>query len=185
MAWATETPARSFSANSSGGKSPVNARLPKKGRPKRTPSSSANPTTSTGKCVANSASSMPIITPRMPSNMPARGTVSRCEPIYSGGPSPPRRPRIAPAPSTATLRPVCSIQCVTLMCASRIAGERNMRVMWPGSSVDWASDSQRAMTRRAFSIQTLITIPDRCCSRRAKSAEARDNCPAGRQCRTR
>ena len=62
------------------------------GTPNRTPSSSENPTTSmlngNGWPRSDSTSAMPITTPSTPSNAPACGTVSRCEPMNSRRPLP-------------------------------------------------------------------------------------------------
>ena len=64
---------------------PASARLPMNGTPKRTPSSSENPTTSmangNARRPSRPTSSTPSTTPSTPSNAPARRTVSRWEPM--------------------------------------------------------------------------------------------------------
>ena len=61
-------------------KVPATARLPMNGKPNFTPSSSENPISSIRVSSASMRAS-PIITPSTPSNAPASGTVSRCDPM--------------------------------------------------------------------------------------------------------
>ena len=80
----TRMPSASADSSSSSVTPPHTARLPKKPRPKRQPSSSRKATTASGAAsgvlpraaTASSAAS----TPSAPSNRPPPGTVSRCEP---------------------------------------------------------------------------------------------------------
>ena len=124
---------------------------------------------------AVSTSAMPSTTPRMPSNAPAFGTVSRCEPIISRGASGcpvnaaqiTRRIDAHPHPEPLASSPQSRW-------TSRIGGERKVRVVRPGSSlirrqlaaaVDYPCAGQSA----------TFMIPGRCCSRRARAAAAHDS----------
>ena len=81
------TPSASLSLRSAESNRPAAARLPINGTPKRTPSSSLKAMISMGSGIlsfcAISAHSSARVTPRMPSNAPALGTVSMCEPRIS------------------------------------------------------------------------------------------------------
>jgi hypothetical protein len=78
-------------ASTSGASVPAIARLPSSVVPKRTPSSSPKPITSIAKgsfffCLFKASThSMALITPSMPSYLPASRTVSRCEPSMRQG----------------------------------------------------------------------------------------------------
>ena len=89
MASRTEIPLASRRFRSSSSSLPTSARLPMNGVPKRTPSSSEKPTTSTAngsrRASRDSRRATAITTPRTPSKAPALGTVSRCEPRSSLG----------------------------------------------------------------------------------------------------
>ena len=72
----------------------------------------------------------------MPSNRPASGTVSRWEPMTSGGDfRSPRRPRTLPAASRRTPSPASSIQRATRSPARASAGVAKRRVSRSGSSL--------------------------------------------------
>ena len=77
---------------------------------------------------------------------PACGTVSRCEPMNkrgAAGVDPAYTPRRLPAASTRTVMPTRCIHPRRRECTSRIGGDRNVRVVNPGSSVHAASAGRR------------------------------------------
>src|SRR5207248_6182045 len=89
IALRTEIPSASLRARSSSSSLLRSARLPMNGTPNRTPSSSENPMTSIANGSFNprkdSTSSIARTTPNIPSNAPAFGTVSKCDPIRIRG----------------------------------------------------------------------------------------------------
>ena len=160
---------------------PMKARLPMNGTPKRTPSSSEKPTISMLKGKRQpwhrSTSATPITTPRMPSNAPARGTVSRWEPMKSCGAS--RRSR-------GTARSQVS---------RGVDADRHAELFHPRGEarVDLAHRRREKRPRRAAGLfgalresatpaddvagarRERLTIHGRCCSHTGRAAAGRDS----------
>src|SRR5258708_4888190 len=89
-------------------------------------------------------------TPRGPSYFPASRTVSRCEPssrVFAPRFFDASRPMRLPTESTRTFSPASFIHPATSWFARRIAGDRNVRVSWPGSSVTRPSSSSIRASR--------------------------------------
>ena len=152
MASARVMPSASVRASCSGVSLPVAASEERKGKPKRTPSSSAKAMSSMwkGRGVAPSCSMAARArrTPRGPSKAPALVTVSMWEKRTKVGASGCAEWRVArrlPASSVRAVRWAWRIHHSRRVWASRVAGERKRRVVWSGMSVMRASSRQREM----------------------------------------
>ena len=147
-------------------KRPATARLPIKGTPNRTPSSSEKAITSISignfNSCAISTHSSAIATPSTPSYAPASGTVSMCDPISSRLPLAPcglpQAPQIPGAHPHAPSSPSASMRPRKCACTTCIGAVRNRRVMRPGSSVIAAMLAHSAITRSALSLIRAPTL---------------------------
>ena len=121
-----------------------------------------------------STSAMPRTTPRMPSNAPALGTVSRCEPMTRRVVELRRANAAQIAGRIDTIRPCRArrIHAPSRRWTSCIGGERNVRVVRPGSS---RATREIAAVLRSLCPPDALMIRDKCCSRGAPAAAARDS----------
>src|SRR5687767_7365774 len=159
-----EMPDRSARAAAFSGRRPNAAQLPKSPMPKRAPSSSHQPTISTGRRKRTPSSSSESIastaqsTPSAPSKRPPSGTESRWEPTTIAGPSPPNRATRFAAASRRTVAPRAASQAPTssrAACSSRLRPSRVTLVPKPPI----AESSAVRRSRRARS--TLISAKGR------------------------
>src|SRR5438876_6755671 len=182
MALRTEIPQSSFRPRSSSSTRPTSSQLPINGTPNRTPSSSENPITSSdnGGFEPREKSTSPTAstTPNTPSNAPAFGTVSRCDPIRilgAAGEVPAKNPRKFPTASTDTVMPRAFIHEETSRWQSRIGGERKVRRVPPASSENIASFSQRTITSSASLAKSLLVNTDFTFAHRKKLLPIQDS----------
>src|SRR5262245_33117367 len=167
---ASPLPSWSTTVRSSGTRSPAMARLPKRPRWKRPPSSLVKAMTSSGwrVCTLRSLSvrttSMAAMTPSAPSYLPPMGTVSMCDPMAMGrkpGSKPARDAMRLPAASKRVAQPASRRRLVTYARASISAGEKAIRSMPRGVSPIvprvWRVD-QRRLPSTATTAAALVSL---------------------------